>query len=535
MPPPSDSQTSYPRGGTARRAISGSVFALIGQGLTSLKQIILVPLFLAAWGQIVYGEWLTISAAVAYLPLVDLGMHNYIANLLTQAHSRGRLDEYLKIFHSGLRLYLALTAATGAALAGLVFLLPIEGWLNITRTDPVTLRLTILLLGWVLLLGLNNGLVMALYQSQGEYPRKTMLVNLRQLVMLLLVAGALVFRRGFVTVAGVYLLVAAGFITFCALDLKRRRPRLEFGFREADWKTTLGFFGPGSLFMLITLTNALKIHGSLLVINAVLGAAMVAVFTVHRVLGNAVKNLVGVISHSLWPELTAAEARRDSARMRAVFFALLKATLFISFTLTVFLAFTGSRIIETWTRGRIVFHPLLWFLILCYLPWNVFWEATGIFFLSTNRHRRYAWLRFASAATAIPLAVVLTSTRAGIAGTMAAFIAAEILFCGITIPVRAMRLVGAGKRDLWLGTVGRGLAVAAFQAAAAAAAARAGAALPFWTGGTLILAAAAGLGTPVAYRFWLTAEERSLTRRAWRQGTERLRGRRPPFTPPDDN
>ena len=63
----------YPQTGTAKRAISGSLVTVLGEGIGAIKHILLVPLFLWAWGKLVYGEWLTIYALVAYLPLIDLG------------------------------------------------------------------------------------------------------------------------------------------------------------------------------------------------------------------------------------------------------------------------------------------------------------------------------------------------------------------------------------------------------------------------------------------------------------------------------
>ncbi len=516
-------ETSYPRTGTTRRLIAGGFFSFLGRVLTSLKQILLVPLFLTAWGKVVYGEWLTIFALVSYLPLVEVGMHNYIANLLTRAYARGRKEEYLRTFQSGLLIYLAIITVFGALFAGLVLRLPIHDWLRITRTTAPTVRLTALLLGGNLLLSLLAGLVTGLYHSQGEYPRHAMLVNGRQAAMILLVAGGLLLRFGFAALASIYLLVTAGFIGLCLIDLKRRGRLVELGFRHSDWKTALSFIAPGSLFLLITLTNVIKIHGSVLVINAILGAAMVAVFSVHRVLGNAVKSLVGMIYHVIWPELTAAESRRDEAKLRAAFFSLLKLSLFTSFTIAVFLGFYGGEIIGIWTAGRIEFHPLLWFLIICYLPWNGLWEASGIFFLSTNRHRGYAWLRFASTAVAIPLAILLTSTRAGIAGTMAAFIAAEMAFCGLTIPAGAMKMVGASRRQLWIHTVGKGLMVAAGQILLAGLVARAAAGAPFWARWAAVLAAIGAGGGLLAYRFWLTTGERVLLARGRRQLSKRGR------------
>jgi len=89
-------------GSIRSRLVKGFGANVIGQGLNVASKILLVPLFLQAWGTNVYGEWLVLSSFVAYLSLTDLGGQVYIVNRLTQAYSCQDTQLFRKSLHSGM-------------------------------------------------------------------------------------------------------------------------------------------------------------------------------------------------------------------------------------------------------------------------------------------------------------------------------------------------------------------------------------------------------------------------------------------------
>ena len=88
--------SQYPQYGLTKRVTRGGIFTVLNQMTDALRYVFLVPLFLSAWGSQVYGEWLTISALVAYLSFANAGIHNYVVNSLTQSYSQGDLIKYTK-------------------------------------------------------------------------------------------------------------------------------------------------------------------------------------------------------------------------------------------------------------------------------------------------------------------------------------------------------------------------------------------------------------------------------------------------------
>ena len=104
--------------GRLRRITHGTLANILSQILNVLGQLALVPVFLWLWGNQLYGEWLTLSAAVTYLAMLDFGTHNYLVNRLTQSNARGAGRQYTEILHSSL--LLSLVMSTVAVMLGIL-------------------------------------------------------------------------------------------------------------------------------------------------------------------------------------------------------------------------------------------------------------------------------------------------------------------------------------------------------------------------------------------------------------------------------
>lgn len=462
--PGNETTVSYPQAGRMKRALSGAFFSVFGEAINSVQQIVLVPLFLWAWGKDTYGEWLTIFAMVGYLPLMDIGIQNCVVNRLTQEYSSGNLTEYKKVLHSALQLY-TLIVFFGALVLGLfLFGTPFTAWLNITNTPPGEVKYAAMLLGMYLLASIPNGVIGGVYSSIGEYPRRAMLVNLQQIVLLVLLICVLLLKPSFTTVSLVYFLPVVGMMVFTIVDVTRRHREIQYGFSAASWKDAASFLHPGFLFLLIMLANMLKAQGSVLLVGAAVGAGAVAVFSVHRTLANLIVKIMGSINNAAWPEVTATEAIKDYDRLRAMHDVLMKGALFLSTAFAIFLWFAGQDILSLWTRDKISCDPLLWALLMAYLPINCLWECSATFQVATNKHGLYSICKGIAAPLGLLLAVWLTRAW-GMAGAFAGFMIVEILICWL-IPLRTLRLLDVQVPRFLASILGVGVLIAILEMAA---------------------------------------------------------------------
>ncbi len=453
-----DNNFQYPKTGTTKRVIWGSLFNILGEGIGILKNLLLVPLFLGSWGILVYGEWLAIYALVGYLTLANIGMQSFVINRLTQAYARGNLEEFTEIFHSALRLYLIIAGVLLLIFAGFVFSCPFTSLLNITITNENMVKAAAFVLGTYLLFTVPFGLIIGLYQSLGEYPRRAMFINTHHILLVGFLALALFFKSNFIIVSSMYFIPMSVLTVFMLYDIKRRHPEIQLGFSRADWKLSTSFIRPGLLFLLIPLADALKIQGGVLVLSVSLGAATVTTFVIHRTLSNLIFRLTDSVNRALWPELTVAQARKDYKKIQLAHNFLIKVSLFLSLSSAVFLFFSGKDIIRIWTQDKIVFHPLLWLILLAYLPVNCLWRTSGIFQVSTNQYKLYSFCRILSGVFGIIFAVVLTRLW-GVVGVLLGFVIAELIFCGWIVPGKTLRIVRLKKTDFLFNTVAKGLVI----------------------------------------------------------------------------
>jgi len=439
----------------SRRVTLGSLAVIIGQGINVFRQIVLVPLCLWVWGVQLYGEWLALYAMIAYLSILDFGMQMYVVNRLNQCYSVNRLSDYNRILHSALVLYLSIAVVAGIFISGFIVSVPIEQWLNFDLMDHSVAAVVAILLAVQLIFSIPQGLILGLYRTFGEFPRGATIRNIQQILIFGLMALTLLLGGNVVHVAAIQLIPLAGVTAFVLSDIRRRRPEIKIGFKEADWSLAVTFLGPSLLFFLIQISGVVTIQGSMLVVSTLAGSAYVAVFAVHRTLANFVRQIVGALTNALWPELTSLEAMGDYYRLRDVHRLFVKVSFAICVFAGIWLHFVGRDIISLWTRDRISFDQQLFDVFLLYLILQAPWLASSVFPAAFNQHRNLAVCYIVSSVLGLTLSVLLFRFF-GIAGVAMGVLIADLLVCGWIVPFQTCRMLGESIRRFWFEVVMRG-------------------------------------------------------------------------------
>lgn len=441
----------YPKIGMSKRVASGGFFSFLIIAVISLKNLLLIPLFLRLWGPELYGEWLIIFSFVAYLSLIDLGTNTFITNKLTQCYAKGNLREYTEIFHSALRFYLIIGIVGLIILSSSVFLFHLPDFLNLKITHRAIINLTILILGMNALFGVLGGLVLGLYASVGEYYRQAAFLSAREGILVFAVAFGLILKGSFIAIALSYLIIFLTIILFAYKDIRKRHPEIIFGTSLADWSLTKKFIFSGLVFLMIPLANAIAIQGSILFVGAYLSAGAVAIFMTHKTLSNFVVRIEDVIKQSINPEITAAEMRMDYRRLQLIYGFFLKFSILFSFSLAILLFFIGRDVIELWTGGRIIFNSALWTILMINLPISLFLLFNSTFHVATNKYKNYSISKLFSAVSGLVLAFIFTIYFGwGIAGVALAFIASEAIIVGTAIIGKTSQIIGANIKMYWI-------------------------------------------------------------------------------------
>src|SRR5712691_7519268 len=250
------------------RVSSGIVATALGQAITIANSFVLVPVCLRYWGTLTYGEWLTLSAVISYLSLLDLGTQVYVTNRICHAYTRGELEDLHRDLHSALKLACAVATTTFMGAVLLVSWSPVDRLLNLQETTGSTATMTFLVLaGNTLLLSIPQGIVAGIYRATGAYPRGSNIGNAFRTCQFVVFVALIMAGGSMLEVSiSVFLLnVISG--AFMLWDLGPIRPEVRLGFRLGSFRHVLLLLMPGLQFLLMTVAGTLNAQGTVLIVS----------------------------------------------------------------------------------------------------------------------------------------------------------------------------------------------------------------------------------------------------------------------------
>jgi len=410
-----------------KRLFRGIGANFLGQLINISSRIVLVPLFLLAWGADIYGEWLLLSSMVAYLSLTEMGAQLYIVNRMTQAYAHRDHDQFCKILHTGLALFLIIPIAVFIIFVTVIVFFNPASFLHITQTGHGTVILVMAILAFQIVLALPQSVLLRVYFAVEMLPRGVMLINLMQLMSLIFLAGGLWRRWGMVPIAILQLIpygLTAGIALF---DLNRKFPQFKIlSLGEADFSFGLSFIKPSFHFFLIQLGQVFSLQGTVLVVGMLMGPIQVVLFSTMRTLVNLIRSFLDQLSHAAWPELTRLDAQEDMDKFLALFRVILRSTLMASiFFITIF-HFYGGYIYHFWLRKTVPFEQPVMDLFLIYMAQFIFWLTCSHPLQATNRHHTLAKILFISSILTIALAY-LGGRHLGLPGIVLGMIIGDLV------------------------------------------------------------------------------------------------------------
>jgi O-antigen/teichoic acid export membrane protein len=422
-----NSKTQQGIAGTVRgRLIRGFGATALSPVVSTIVQVVSVPLFLHFWGVKLYGEWLILSAIPFYLALSDVGFGSVAGNDMTMRVAAGDRDGALETFQSTWALLCVVSLLVAVTVLGVIWFLPLTRWLNLSSVGLAEVRLVLVILSLYAILAVQAGLVMSAFRSDGNFAFSAVMYNVVRLAEWILPTIAVALGAGPVPVAGA-LLVARILGTFVmGWLLLRKSPWLRFGFRHARLSSVRRLASPAIAFMAFPAGNALSIQGMVLVIGISLGPVAVATFSTMRTLTRFGFTIMDAIKNSVWPELSSAYGAQNWDLARRLHRTACQAALWLSFAAVIFLFVAGDRIFAFWTHGRVVMDVSAFRWLLLGIVANSFWYTSSVVTIASNTHQRVAALYLAGTAGSLILARYLMP-HFGISGAAMSLLAIDIL------------------------------------------------------------------------------------------------------------
>jgi O-antigen/teichoic acid export membrane protein len=437
-----------------KRLLSGASAMIVGQFLNIASNLLLVPLFLTVWSSGIYGEWLALSSVVAYFSVTDLGMNSAAVNAMTAAYARGDLDHYSRLQGSAMAFYLGMAASLSVAFGLFGIIAPVPAWIGIHQIRPQIAGWALWLLAVRFLWQMPAAQICNIYRTMGNLAATQWLANIRDLGILGVTLLVLAFRGGVLSLAGwslvPMLLVTGG----AAFALRRSHWTLLPVLGFASWKCIQELLGLSVYFGLIMLCMALTIQGPIVLAAKTLGGTAVALLVTTRTVANVVRQVIGTLNNTLWPELTRMDAIGDSAALQASHRSLVAGSTALCAAFAGALWFEGENVLVLWTRGRLLPDVWLLRLFLVAIVLQAPWSASSMFAVASNRHRRLAGCYLASAVVAIGLVSVLIR-RCGLLSIPIGICAGEAVACYHFVIKDSCETIGENYREyavrLWVG------------------------------------------------------------------------------------
>ena len=330
-----------------------------GVGAYAVGQVLLPPVFIHSYGIQVYGEWLTLSAAAAWMVNLDLGMQAYVVNQVSIEYFRGNIARVREIQSVALWITLAVVCFGLTLSFALLFGLPLNELLHLKMTrwesSVIALALVSQMLGQIAW-GQVNGILQAV-----GYPQRAH--TWQMLRMWLYIGLTLAFalaRFPLWTIAlgqlGSYFLLGA--ISF--LDLRGHAPEVLPSLRFWDKRLALHILKPSLWFGSFSLGQFIVFQVPILALNQFAGKTMVVSFSICRTYFGLLKQTLMPVRWAMRPEFARCAGQGDWRRLGRAYALYEKLGLAAAVGLVPITLAAAPILVRAWTGRSELFVPALY-------------------------------------------------------------------------------------------------------------------------------------------------------------------------------
>jgi O-antigen/teichoic acid export membrane protein len=401
---------------------------LVGKGVAVLVSLLSVPLTVRYLGAERYGAWVTISTAIAWIAIADLGLSSSLTNMVSEGYAQGRQD--LARDHVAAAFW---SLAGLAALLSLVFfsVWRIVPWDRVFNVQSVVAREEVgpaIAIAFALFaLNFPFSIVAKVYGGYQEvaiangWAAGGSLLGLAGLVVVTQLKGNL--SSLVIAVSGTVLLVN---VTSAVWLFGWSKPWLLPDPRRVTWTAIHKLTTLGGMFFVIQIAALILFQTDNLIIAHYLGAAAVTPYSVTWRLFTYTMLFQLLAGSSYWPAYTEAFTRGDLSWVRRSFRMNFNITLASTFALALPLILFGRWIIQKWAGAVAVPTNSLLLWMGAWSLINGTMTSQSCLLASSGRVRGQAIYSMVAAAVNLILSIVLVQ-KLGLTGVIMGTVGAFLL------------------------------------------------------------------------------------------------------------
>jgi O-antigen/teichoic acid export membrane protein len=344
--------------GLIRRLLAGYGIQGVNVTVMLLLQLLVIPIFLSYWGQQVYGDWLTLSAAAGFMALADLGFGGALANHLRASWSRGDGVAFRRTIRMGLSVHAGLAVLAAVAVLILATGLDLPTRLGVAnQTDATAI---FILLCFTNLLTTPRWLFTTIYSARGEFGREGSL-NLLYYGGQILVQGTSVVLGATPVETAVACLATSLLLGWTPLlvDLMRHHSDVPLRPQRPTLAELKDLTAKAPYYLVPAVALSLQLQMPVVLLGMFAGSAAAVVFTTMRTFTGLTRQVTTQLFIVTSMEMARQHDQQDKGGLLHLYAQSGRLIAGMTGLLAGLSLVLGPTFFALWTRGTIVFDPAL--------------------------------------------------------------------------------------------------------------------------------------------------------------------------------
>jgi O-antigen/teichoic acid export membrane protein len=430
--------------------------------VTALIGFFLTPVILHSLGTTGYGLWTLVISLTGYFGLLDLGIRSSVGRFVARYVALDDENRVNRIVSSAL-LMLATAGLVGLLLTGIAVRF-FFGAFHIEQQYEFPARIAMLMTGLNMCCALPLGVFSAVLVALERFDILSAVTVIGELVRALLVVIALKLGYGLIVLASIALFISVAEYSAMLIFAKLLYRPLKLSVAAIDRAAIKDLFNFGIFRFISIVATQLIFYSDSVVLGVLLGASAITYFSIAGSLVNYGRNIVSVVTDTLYPMATRMDAKQDISGLQQLLFVGTKLALLVCVPICIGFMFLGRHFIALWMGGAYASSAAI-LLVLTIPQFGAMSQyASTLVLAGMAKHRVLAYLALAEGLANLGLSIVL-ARKIGLMGVAWGTVIPDLICMSLIVPLYTSRIlkvdVGTYLRRAYLGPLSSAIPTAA--------------------------------------------------------------------------
>jgi O-antigen/teichoic acid export membrane protein len=415
--------------------------------VTAVVGFVLAPVVVHSLGNTGYGLWTLVLSMTGYFGLLDLGIRSSVGRFVTRymaLHDQQSVNRTVSTAFAILACGGAVAFASTVVIATFFF--------DTIGLDPQYAsagRTALLIVGLNMSCILPLSVFSAVLIASERFDVISGVTIVAELTRAALVVWFLRHGYGLVALALIALAITIGQYSAMAFFAKTLYRPLRVNLRLVSGAALKELFGFSIYRFIWIVANQLIFYSDALVIGIFLGAAAVTPYAIAGSLINYGRNLVSLVTDTLYPVAARMDAEKNIAGLQQLLILGTRVALLVTLPLCLGFLFLGRQFITLWMGPALADSAIL--LIVLTIPQfgSMSQGASALILAAMAKHRAFAYFALAEGVANLILSIILVR-KMGLIGVAWGTVIPNLICSSFVVPFYTVRVLKMNLREYLL-------------------------------------------------------------------------------------